>query len=82
MAEEIKLQNIELNRFITDERNKVVNYLRKKYSISDDDISDIEYTRWKTDKPYKYSFHLFSSHLHQPDIENYGKAKESGAFVR
>ncbi len=41
MAEEIKLQNIELNRFITDERNKVVNYLRKKYSISDDDISDI-----------------------------------------
>lgn len=41
MAKEIKLQNIELNRFITDERNKVVNYLRKKYSISDDDISDI-----------------------------------------
>lgn len=41
MAEEIKLQNIELNRFITDERNKVANYLRKKYSISDDDISDI-----------------------------------------
>lgn len=41
MAEEIKLQNIELNRFITDERSKVVNYLRKKYSISDDDISDI-----------------------------------------
>ncbi len=41
MAEEIKLQNIELNRFIIDERNKVVNYLRKKYSISDDDISDI-----------------------------------------
>ena len=41
MAKEIKLQNIELNRFIADERNKVVAYLRKNFSISDDDLNDI-----------------------------------------
>lgn len=41
MAKEITLQNTELNRFIADERNKVLAYLRKKFSVSDDDLSDI-----------------------------------------
>ena len=41
MAKEITLQNAELNRFIADERNKVLAYLRKKFSVSDDDLSDI-----------------------------------------
>lgn len=41
MAKEIKLQNIELNRFIADERNKVLAYLRKTFSVSDDDLDDI-----------------------------------------
>ena len=41
MAKEITLQNTELNRFITDERNKVLAYLRKTFSVSDDDLSDI-----------------------------------------
>ena len=41
MAKEIKLQNIELNRFIADEKSKVLAYLRKTFSISDDDLSDI-----------------------------------------
>lgn len=41
MANEITLQNAELNRFITDERNKVLAYLRKIYSVSDDDLNDI-----------------------------------------
>lgn len=41
MAKEIKLQNIELNRFIADEKNKVLAYLRKTFSVSDDDLSDI-----------------------------------------
>ena len=41
MANEITLQNAELNRFITDERNKVLAYLRKTFSVSDDDLSDI-----------------------------------------
>ncbi len=41
MAKEITLQNTELNRFIAEERNKVLAYLRKTFSISDDDLSDI-----------------------------------------
>lgn len=41
MAKEIKLQNIELNRFIADEKNKVLAYLRKTFSVLDDDLSDI-----------------------------------------
>lgn len=41
MAKEITLQNTELNRFIADERNKVLAYLRKTFSVSDDDLSDI-----------------------------------------
>lgn len=41
MAKVIKLNNTELNRFIDEERNKVQAYLRKKFSISDDDFSDI-----------------------------------------
>lgn len=41
MAKEITLQNTELNRFIVEERNKVLAYLRKKFSVSDDDLSDI-----------------------------------------
>ena len=43
MAKEITLQNTELNRFIVEERNKVLAYLRKTFSFSDDDLSDIEY---------------------------------------
>ena len=41
MVKEINLQNIELNRFISDEKNKVFAYLRKTFSVSDDDLSDI-----------------------------------------
>ncbi len=41
MAKEVKLQDIELNRFIADEKNKVLAYLRKTFSVSDDDLSDI-----------------------------------------
>lgn len=41
MVKEISLQNIELNRFISDEKNKVFAYLRKTFSVSDDDLSDI-----------------------------------------
>lgn len=41
MAKEITLQNTELNRFIADEKNKVLAYLRKTFSVSDDDLSDI-----------------------------------------
>lgn len=41
MAKEITLQNTELNRFIADERNKVLAYLRKTFSVSDDDLSDV-----------------------------------------
>lgn len=41
MAKEITLQNTELNRFIAEERNKVLAYLRKTFSFSDDDLSDI-----------------------------------------
>ena len=41
MAKEITLQNTELNRFIADERNKVLAYLRKTFSVSDDDLCDV-----------------------------------------
>ncbi len=41
MAKEITLQNTHLNRFIAEERNKVLAYLRKTFSVSDDDLSDI-----------------------------------------
>ena len=41
MTKEIKLQNIDLNNFIADERDKVLAYLRKTFSVSDDDLSDI-----------------------------------------
>ena len=41
MAKKITLQNTELNRFIADERNKVLAYLRKTFPVSDDDLSDI-----------------------------------------
>ena len=41
MAQEITLQNTNLNSFIAGERNKVMAYLRKSYSVSDDDLSDI-----------------------------------------
>ena len=41
MAKEISLHDNDLNRFIVSERGKVLSYLRKKYSISDDDLDDI-----------------------------------------
>lgn len=41
MAKEITLQNLELNRFIADERGKVLSYLRKTFSLADDDLYDI-----------------------------------------
>ena len=41
MTKEIKLQNIDLNNFIADERDKVLAYLRKTFSVSDEDLSDI-----------------------------------------
>lgn len=41
MANSIPLQHQELNRFLTEEKGKVQAYLRKKFSISDDDLDDI-----------------------------------------
>ena len=41
MAQEINIQGLELNRFISDERNKVLSYLRKTFSVADDDLYDI-----------------------------------------
>lgn len=41
MAKEITLQNTDINRFIAEERNKVLAYLRKMYSVSDEDLNDI-----------------------------------------
>jgi RNA polymerase sigma factor (sigma-70 family) len=41
MVREITIQNIELNRFISEERSKVFSYLRKTFSLSDDDLHDI-----------------------------------------
>lgn len=41
MAKDVSLHNNDLNSFISGERGKVLSYLRKKYSISDDDLEDI-----------------------------------------
>ena len=41
MGKEITLGTIELNRFISDEQGKVLSYLRKTFSVSDDDLNDI-----------------------------------------
>ena len=41
MAKEITLQNQDLNHFISGEKGKIQTYLRKNYSVSDDDIDDI-----------------------------------------
>lgn len=41
MSKEITIDNIELNRFISDEQGKVLSYLRKTFSVSDDDFNDI-----------------------------------------
>lgn len=41
MAKEITLQNTNLNRFIAEERNKVLAYLRKTFSLSDEDLTDV-----------------------------------------
>lgn len=41
MSKEITIDNIELNRFISDEQGKVLAYLRKTFSVSDDDLNDI-----------------------------------------
>ena len=41
MAKGVTLQNTELSQFISGERNKVMAYLRKTFSLSDDDLNDI-----------------------------------------
>ena len=41
MTKEIPIKDKELNHFISDERGRVLSYLRKKFSISDDDLDDI-----------------------------------------
>ena len=41
MAKEISLKDQDLNRFISGEKGKIQTYLRKNYSISDDDLEDI-----------------------------------------
>ena len=41
MAKEISLKDLDLNRFISGEKGKIQTYLRKNYSISDDDLEDI-----------------------------------------
>ena len=41
MAKRVTLQNTELSHFISRERNKVMAYLRKTFSLSDDDLNDI-----------------------------------------
>ena len=41
MAKEITLQNTDLNKFIEGEKGKVLAYLRKAFSVSDDDLEDI-----------------------------------------
>lgn len=41
MAEEVSLKNQDLNRFISGEKGKIQTYLRKNYSVSDNDIDDI-----------------------------------------
>ena len=41
MAHTIPLQHQDLNRFLAEEKGKVLAYLRKKFSISDDNLDDI-----------------------------------------
>lgn len=41
MAEIVSLKNQDLNRFISGEKGKILTYLRKNYSVSDEDIDDI-----------------------------------------
>ena len=41
MAHTIPLQHQDLNRFLAEEKGKVLAYLRKKFYISDDDLDDI-----------------------------------------
>lgn len=41
MTKERSLKNQDLNRFISGEKGKILTYLRKNYSVSDDDIDDI-----------------------------------------
>ena len=41
MAKEVSLKDQELNRFISGEKGRVQAYLRKTYSVSDDDLDDI-----------------------------------------
>lgn len=41
MTEIVSLKNQDLNRFISGEKGKILTYLRKNYSVSDDDIDDI-----------------------------------------
>lgn len=41
MAMEISLTNQDLNRFISGEKDRVQTYLRKNFSVSDDDLDDI-----------------------------------------
>ena len=41
MTKEISLQHQDLNRFLSDERGRVISYLRKQFSVSDDDLDDI-----------------------------------------
>lgn len=41
MAEVVSLKNQDLNRFISGEKGKIQTYLRKNYSVSDNDIDDI-----------------------------------------
>ena len=41
MTKVITLQNTELNQFIADEKGKVLSYLRKTFSLSDDDLNDV-----------------------------------------
>lgn len=41
MAYTIPLQHQDLSRFLSDEKGKVMAYLRKKFSVPDDDLDDI-----------------------------------------
>lgn len=41
MAKEISLSNQDLNRFISGEKDRVQMYLKKHFSVSDDDLDDI-----------------------------------------
>ena len=41
MAKVVSLKDQDLNRFISGEKGRVQSYLRKNYSVSDDDLDDI-----------------------------------------